>query len=126
MREAKKRSSPVSPWFFLLSFALFSVGEGFAEEQASEDSFLDSATIPAADLEALRGGDFDVTTTVQNIQDQQATVIGGEFNAHTIANGSITFEEHALNNFRGVGLFMNNTGNGNAIDAALGVTFYLQ
>lgn len=82
--------------------------------------------ISEAALEELRAGNADASPEIQNIQVLQANVTGGDFNADTIVNGSITIGERAFDNFGGVGLVVGNTGNNNAIDAALGVTFHLQ
>lgn len=124
-RQICRRTEVAIPWVFL--FALLSSGtDTLAQDLAEVNGFAGLAVIEADELGKLRGGDFDTVTTVQSIQELGATVVGGQFVANILANGAITIQERALENFSGVGLFVNNTGNGNAIDAALGVTFHLQ
>ncbi|MGH2567224.1 MAG: hypothetical protein ACRDGA_02715 [Bacteroidota bacterium] len=124
-RQICRRTEVMVPWVLL--FASLSFGtDSFAQDLGEANGFAGLAVIEEHELEKLRGGDFDTVTTVQSNQELGATVIGGQFIANTLANGAITVGEGALENFSGVGLFVNNTGNGNAIDAALGVTFHLQ
>ena len=71
-----------------------------------------------------RNGNTNLTN-VQSIQELEATISGSSFNADTINTGAITIEQHALDNFDGIGLFNILTGNNNAVDAAVGVSIYL-
>lgn len=80
----------------------------------------------AAELDALRGMNGNTRINVQSTQDLDATVTGSSFTAGTINGGSVTFAEHSLDNFSGIGLFNVVTGNNNAVDSAVGVTFNLQ
>ncbi len=75
------------------------------------------------DLSALTGRDN--LTNVQSIQELEATVSNGTFNANTIITGAITIEQHALNDFEGAGVFTFNTGNNNAFNSAIGISIYL-
>ena len=61
-----------------------------------------------------------------NFQDLEATVNNSLINANTVISGAVTIQDHAFDNFRGIGLFNCVTGNNNAVDAAIGVTFYLK
>lgn len=79
-----------------------------------------------AELEELRGMNGDTRITVQSNQNLEATVSGSSFSAGTINGGSVTFAERSLDNFSGIGLFNVVTGNNNAVDSAVGVTFNLQ
>lgn len=85
--------------------------------------------LPQADiaqLDALRGMNGNTRINVQSTQDMNATVTGSSFTAGTINGGSVTFAEHSLDNFSGIGLFNVVTGNNNAVNSAVGVTFNLQ
>lgn len=112
-------------WAMLFSLLLFT-GQVFGNDSVDRESFAALDIVDEQDLKQIRAGDFDITTTVQSIQDLQASVIGGDFNAHSIVNGAINIKENAFENFSGIGLVVGNTGNNNAIGAALGVTFHLQ
>lgn len=80
----------------------------------------------SAELDGLRGMNGDTRISVQSRQDLEATVTGSSFSAGTINGGSVTFAERSLDNFSGIGLFNIVTGNNNAVDSAVGVTFNLQ
>lgn len=117
-----RRSLRLISWGGVFALVL---GTGPSLAGEVKDDFSNLTVVEEEDLEGMRAGDFDINTTVQSIQDLQASVNDSEFNAHIIVNGSITIEEHAFDNFGGIGLVVGNTGNNNAIDAALGVTFHL-
>lgn len=91
------------------------------------DDFASVDVIAVEELEQVRGRDRDTIVVLENNQTQSATIsdtsfdVGGDIN-----NGSIQFDAGALENFNGIGLFNNVSGNGNAIDAAIGVNVYLQ
>lgn len=97
-----------------------------AWSEGSED-FASVDVIAVEELEKVRGRDRDTIVVQQNNQTQTANItdtsfdVGGDMN-----NGSIQFDTGALDNFNGIGLFNNVSGNGNAIDAAIGVNVYLQ
>ena len=74
----------------------------------------------------MRRRDGNSIVTVQSNQDLSATISGTSFNAGEINSGTVQLEQGPLDNFNGVGLFNFVTGNGNAIDAAIGVNIYLQ
>lgn len=97
-----------------------------AAEETHRPGFAAQAVIEAEQLGELRAGNFDVNTTVQSIQDLAAVVTDSSINAGIIDSGAITFHENAFGGFSGIGNFLNNTGNGNAINAAVGVTFHLE
>ncbi|MGH9957684.1 MAG: hypothetical protein ACREBC_11240, partial [Pyrinomonadaceae bacterium] len=95
-------------------------------DEAGNDAFATLTVVEEQDLEGLRSGDFDITTTVESTQELHGTVTDSIFDAGTIVNGSITIRDHAFENFSGIGLIVGNSGNNNAINAALGVSFHLQ
>lgn len=95
--------------------------------QADEAAGFSGLTVAnSAELDEMRGMNGDTRITVQSRQDLDATVTGSSFSAGTINGGSVTFAEHSLDNFSGIGLFNIVTGNNNAVDSAVGVTFNLQ
>jgi hypothetical protein len=63
--------------------------------------------------------------TVATDQELTASVVGGAITADNFTTGGVTFGENAFDNFGGVGLVNVVTGNNNAIEAAIGVTFNL-
>ncbi len=91
------------------------------------DDFASIDVIAVDELEEVRGRDGNTIVVLENNQTQSATIsdtsfdVGGDIN-----NGSIQFDAGALENFNGIGLFNNVSGNGNAIDAAIGVNVYLR
>lgn len=88
---------------------------------------LDSLTVAnTVELEALRGMNGDTRIRVETNQQLNANVTGSSFTAGTITGGSVTFAENALENFSGIGLFNVVTGNSNAVNSAIGVTFNMQ
>ncbi|MEE9397967.1 MAG: hypothetical protein V3V31_13245 [Methylococcales bacterium] len=100
-------------------------GPCFAEDLGGQN-FEELSIVENDDLEGMRGGDFDINTTVSSQQTLTATVTGGDFDADSISNGNITFQDQAFNNFGGIGLVVGNTGNNNAINASLGVAIHLE
>lgn len=94
--------------------------------QAEDAGFEGHAVAADTDLDALRGMNGDTNITVRTEQNLNAAVTGSSFTAGTINGGSVTIAEHALDNFSGIGLFNIVTGNNNAVDSAVGVTFNLQ
>lgn len=95
-------------------------------EETHRPGFAAQAVIEAEQLGQLRAGNFDKNTTVQSIQDLTAVVTDTSIAAGIMDSGAITFHENAFSGFSGIGNFLNNTGNGNAINAAVGVTFHLE
>ena len=95
--------------------------------QAGEtDAFLHTIVAEAVELDSLRGMNGETRIRVETNQQLNATVSGSSFSAGTINSGAVTFAENALENFSGIGLFNVVTGNNNAVDSAIGVTFNLQ
>ncbi len=93
---------------------------------AADDDFASVAVMAAEELNEVRGRDRDTIVVLQNNQTQSANISETSFNADQINSGAVQLDSHALDNFNGVGLFNFVTGNGNAIDAAIGVNVYLQ
>ena len=106
--------------------ALLLFGTSRAGEPVAVENFDDLSVIETDSLDELRGRDGDTSITVSSNQTLQATVTGSEFTAGTINSGSVSFGENAIGNFSGIGLFNIVTGNNNAVDTALGVSFHLQ
>lgn len=90
-----------------------------------QDEFTGLAITQTRELDALRG-QAGTQITVQSNQDLNASVTGSTFNVGTLNSGSVSVGEHALDNFSGVGLFNIVTGNNNAVNAGIGITFNLQ
>lgn len=90
------------------------------------DDFASAEVIATDELQDVRGRDRDTIVTLQNNQTQTANITDTSFSAEQINSGDIQLDSKALENFSGIGLFNFNTGNGNAIDAAIGVNIYLQ
>lgn len=125
MRQFITRSH-LTCWAMGLSLAAC-VSTGLTDtQQISERDFAALTVIETQDLKVLRGGDGGSNLSVENHQDMQATVNGAIFNADNINNGAVAIGPHALDNFSGVGMFNFVTGNGNAVNAAMGVTVFLQ
>ena len=106
--------------------ALLLFGTSRAEEPVAVENFDDLSVIETDSLDELRGRDGDTSITVSSNQTLEAMVTGSEFNAGTINSGGVSFGENAIGNFSGIGLFNIVTGNNNAVDTALGVSFHLQ
>lgn len=113
-----------SPATILAAFLAVACSNPLADDHASD---LDSLTVAnAVELEALRGMNGDTRIRVETNQELNASVTGSSFTAGAINGGSVTFAENALENFSGIGLFNVVTGNNNAVDSAIGVTFNMQ
>lgn len=81
------------------------------------------------ELESTRGMDGNIIhlNNVQSIQEMEAnvsnpnfTVIGGD-----MVTGGITFENNSLSGFSGTGIFNGITGNGNAVNNAIGISVFI-
>lgn len=107
-----------------LLFGLCLKGAGLHAQEP--DAFVGLPVSELLELDVLRGQYGDTQITVQSNQDLEATITGSTFNVGTINSGAVTINEHALDNFSGVGLFNIVTGNNNAVNAAIGVTINLQ
>ncbi len=104
---------------------LLLAGDPVWSEQS--DAFTSVDVIAVDEMEEVRGRDRDTVVVLQNNQTQSASISDTSFDVGgDIKNGSIQFDTGALENFNGIGLFNNVSGNGNAIDAAIGVNIYLQ
>jgi hypothetical protein len=90
------------------------------------DEFDQLSPLDPQELSTVRGRDGNSIVTVQSNQSLSATISETTFTAGQINSGPVQLEDGALDNFNGVGLFNFVTGNGNAIDAAIGVNIYLQ
>lgn len=92
---------------------------------AEESVFGDAGVVDLQDLGALRGREGGMSVTVATDQELNAAVVGGAITADNFTTGGVSFGENAFDNFGGVGLVNVVTGNNNAIEAAIGVTFNL-
>lgn len=95
----------------------FSAGEA--------NAFGELGVVDSQEMGELRGREGGTSITVATDQDLNASVVGGAITADTFATGGVNFGENAFDNFGGVGLVNVVTGNNNAIEAAIGVTFNL-
>ena len=102
--------------------AVVTPGISMAEKPATEG--LDTLqTLEMEQLDNLRGR--NAQTNVQSIQELDATVSNSSFAVDTMTTGGITIEQHALENFKGIGVFNIFTGHNNAVDAAVGISVFL-
>lgn len=85
-----------------------------------------TTTIFGDGLEDLRGGDAATTISIQNSQDLTASVESVSITAGTINTGTINIGEQAFDNFSGIGAFNVISGNNNAVNNAVEVTFTLE
>ena len=100
--------------------------KGFGDERLNNGAhFSMLPTVSDNELDVLRGRDEETNITVQSIQQLDAQVSNSSFQADTINSGAVTFGDSALQGFAGVGMFTIVTGNNNAVDSALGITFNL-
>lgn len=106
----------------LVSSLLLPAGAGLAQTDELEQL----TPIDAQELSTVRGRDGNSFVTVQSNQNLSATISETTFTVGQMNSGQVQLEKGALDNFNGVGLFNFVTGNGNAIDAAIGVNIYLQ
>lgn len=107
----------------MLGFCMSMMGSPLAQDQ-DEFSGLPVSDIP--ELDSLRGQSGNTKITVQSNQELNASITGSSFNVGTINSGAVNIGDHALDNFSGVGLFNIVTGNNNAVNAGIGITFNLQ
>lgn len=114
----------MAPGAMLVALGMLAFSGIQAGEAAAFPDAMDVAD--AAELDVLRGMNGDTRIRVETNQQLNATVTGSSFTAGTINSGSVTFAENALENFSGIGLFNVVTGNNNAVESAIGVTFNLQ
>lgn len=116
------RLTRLLPQIVLLGLCLSMPGDPRAEDQ---DAFGDLPVSPGTELADLRG-QANTQITVQSNQELSASVTGSTFNVGTLNSGDVSIGDHALDNFSGVGLFNIVTGNNNAVNAGIGITFNLQ
>jgi hypothetical protein len=121
-----KRSIRARPTALVGLLLLVSAGTTLGQSLDQPDEFAQMAPIDAQELAAERGRDGDSMVIVQSNQKLSATITDTAFTANQINSGPVQLENGALKDFNGVGLFNFVTGNGNAIDAAIGVNIYLQ
>lgn len=88
-------------------------------------AFSDAGVVDLQQLNDLRGREGGMSVTVATDQDLNAAVVGGAITADNFTTGGVSFGENAFDNFGGVGLVNVVTGNNNAVEAAIGVTFNL-
>jgi hypothetical protein len=105
--------------------ALAVTSSALADEQTERDAFAAVSVIDAAELDGLRGREGGQNVIVATDQELTASVIGGSITADQVTTGGVTFGEHALDGFGGIGVFNVVTGNNNSVQAAIGVTFNL-
>ena len=117
------RQTRLPPSRVLLALGLTALGGAHAQEQ---DEFTGLPVSQMQELDTLRGQAGNTQITVQSNQDLNASVTGSTFNVGTLNSGDVNIGEHALDNFSGVGLFNIVTGNNNAVNAGIGITFNLQ
>lgn len=89
------------------------------------NTFGDLGVVDSQEMGELRGREGGTSITVATDQDLNASVVGGAITADTFATGGVNFGDNAFDNFGGVGLVNVVTGNNNAVEAAIGVTFNL-
>lgn len=119
----------IDPWGFpsidamAVDFSFTNPDKASTETQADPWGTPTKEAMETDDLSEVTGRDN--LTNVQSIQELEATVSNGSFTADTITTGAITIEQHALDNFEGVGLFNIFTGHNNAVNSAVGISIYL-
>lgn len=123
MKELNRRLQSI---LYITMLLLIQFSAKCIADEVDAQSFVGLGIIQNDNLEDIRAGDFDVTTTVLGIQELQTTLTGGDIRANTIINGDIVFKDNAFSQFSGIGLIVGNTGNNSAINAALGVTIHLE
>jgi hypothetical protein len=112
--------------FLVVIAALLAFGNCRAAEPVAGEDFAGLSVIENDNLDTLRGRDGDTSITVSSNQTLEAMITGSEFNAGTVNSGGVSFGEGSIGTFSGIGLFNIVTGNNNAVDTALGVSFNLQ
>jgi len=122
----QSRAIVLSMSFFLI--AALVAARGLAQEPSSGDDFAGLSVVPHRELSRMRGREGDVTTTVSAQQSLQANSSGNTIiiEAGSVNGGSIMIKDSSLENFRGVGNFALNTGNGATIQAAINLVIMLQ
>jgi hypothetical protein len=108
---------------FVLTFSSLITEPVAADTQIDSWESSSLETMGGEELAGLRGRDS--LTNVQSIQELDASVSNSSFNANTMTTGAITIEQHALDNFEGVGLFNIFTGHNNAVNSAVGISIYV-
>ena len=86
------------------------MGPGSGPVVLSEDS-----------LASISGGESDQTLVLTN-QTLSATSSGNSITANSVNAGDVNFGANVFNGFNGIGNFVINTGNNNAINGSLSVT----
>jgi hypothetical protein len=109
-----------------LAVGLVFYGGTVRADEAGDQGFAQSTTIFGDGLEDLRGGDADTTISIQNTQNLTASVEQVTISADSILTGAIDIGDHAFDNFSGLGVFNLVTGNNNAVNSAVEVTFTLE
>src|ERR1043165_2190740 len=79
-----------------------------------------SVALSAEELRAISGGE-EVKVDVLTHQSLNAAVSENSITAHTVESGDVSFAPNPLN-FNGIGNFVVNPGNNNAIQGSLSVT----
>lgn len=113
-------------WIAAVAMGLVSWGPIASADETGGEASGKSTMIFGEGLEDLRGGDAQTTISIQNSQDLTASVEAVTISADSILTGAINIGEHALDNFSGVGTFNLVTGNNNAVNSAVEVTFTLE
>lgn len=109
--------------FLVLAVSSLITGSVMAETQIESWESSPLEAMGADELAGLSGRDS--LTNVQSIQELDASVSNSSFNANTMTTGAITIEQHALDNFEGIGLFNIFTGHNNAVNSAVGISIYV-
>jgi hypothetical protein len=93
------------------------------------DSFAARENLSIEEMAATRGreGSRMHFTNVQSIQEMQATVTDSRFQIGRgdMVSGNISFGADALGSYSGTGIFNAVTGNGNAINNAVGISVFI-
>jgi hypothetical protein len=119
-------------WVGLVATGLMSFGAVvWAEESGDASSaepggFFEDTMLFENVMDDLRGGDVNTTISIENSQDLTASVEQVSISADSILTGTIEIGDHAFDNFNGVGAFNLVTGNNNAVNSAIEVTFTLE
>ena len=108
------------------SMVLITTGHVSAEEPPADEAFGNLTSLEGDDLGGVRGREGSTVITVQSNQDLNSNITGSTFDVGSLVSGEVTFENGALGEFSGVGLFNVVTGSNNAVNNAVGVTINLQ
>ena len=109
-----------------VGFGLTAQGGHADDSSGSGNAFADVGVYGGGELDRMRAGDGDVTTTVANMQTVTATSEGNSFDVGVMTNGMVTIGGIAPGGFRGVGNFVVTTGNGNIVNAPVSVIISLE